>query len=83
MNHGDNKQVRVALVEPQGWGKDPKLLAEVTLTADAKDWKKYAATLTPNADCKKAALQIYRAAFFFFTAVKFTDKVPPTMPAHP
>jgi alpha-L-arabinofuranosidase len=57
-NHGDNKQVRVALVEPQGWGKDPKLLAEVTLTADAKDWKKYAATLTPNADCKNAALQI-------------------------
>ena len=57
-NYGDNKQVRIALVEPQGWGKDPKLLADVTLTVDAKNWKKYAATLTPNADCKNAALQI-------------------------
>ena len=28
---GSEKQVRVALVEPQGWGKDPKLLADATL----------------------------------------------------
>ena len=57
-NYGAGKQIRIALVEPQGWGKDPKLLAEAFVTADAKDWKKYSAQLVPNADCKKAALQI-------------------------
>jgi len=57
-NYGQAKQIRVALIEPQGWGKDPKLLAETTLTADAKDWKKYSATLTPNADSKNATIQI-------------------------
>ena len=55
---GDAKQVRVALVEPQGWGKDPKLLAEAIISAGAGVWQKYEATLTPNADCKKAALQL-------------------------
>ena len=57
-NYGPAKQTRIALVEPQGWGKDPKLLAEASITADAKNWQKYNAVLVPNADCKKAALQI-------------------------
>ena len=57
-NYGSAKQIRIALVEPQGWGKDPKLLAEAFITADAKNWQKYNAVLVPNADCKKAALQI-------------------------
>ena len=52
------KQVRIALVEPQGWGKEPKLLCETTMSLSSADWTKYTATLTPNADCKKAALQI-------------------------
>ncbi|MBR4758485.1 MAG: alpha-L-arabinofuranosidase, partial [Bacteroidaceae bacterium] len=52
------KQVRIALVEPQGWGKEPKLLCESTVSSSSADWQKYTATLTPNADCKKAALQI-------------------------
>ena len=51
-------QVRVALVEPQGWGKAPKLLAEATLKADSPSWKKCEATLTPTADSPKAALQV-------------------------
>jgi len=55
---GEAKQVRIALVEPQGWGKDPKLLAETTITADANTWKKYEATLTPSETIKNAALQI-------------------------
>ena len=37
---GNAKQVRVALVEPQGWGKDPKLLAEATFEAGAANWQK-------------------------------------------
>ena len=71
-NIGAAKQVRVALVEPQGWGRDPKLLADATFdiaaheNAQVKDgklvakenWREYKATLTPNADCSKAALQI-------------------------
>ena len=55
---GAAKQVRVALVEPQGWGKDPKLLAETTLSVASSDWQKYEATLVPSADCKTAALQV-------------------------
>ena len=57
-NQGDAKQVRIALVEPQGWGKDPKLLADAIITADSKSWKKYETVLTSNADCKNAMLQI-------------------------
>ena len=57
-NYGAAKQVRIALVEPKGWGKDPELLAEAVLNVDAKSWKKYEATLVPDADCKNAALQI-------------------------
>ena len=52
------KQVRVALVEPQGWGKDPKLLAEASFEANGTAWKKYEAVLTPNADCERAVLQV-------------------------
>ena len=57
---GDAKQVRVVLVEPtKGWPpKDPKLLAETTFDVSNSDWKKFEAVLTPNADCKQAALQI-------------------------
>ena len=55
---GNAQQVRIALVEPQGWGKDPKLLAENTITLDAKDWKKYEVQLTPSETVKQAVLQI-------------------------
>jgi alpha-L-arabinofuranosidase len=57
-NQDKNKQIRIALVEPQGFGKAPKLLAEAYITADSKAWKKYNAVLTPNADCQKAMLQV-------------------------
>ena len=57
-NYGATKELRIVLVEPQGWGKDPKLLAEATVQVASSDWKKYEAVLTPNADCKNAALQI-------------------------
>ena len=55
---GADKQVRIVLVEPQGWGKDPKLLAEATVKTEGKAWKKYEAVLTPSAGCQKAALQV-------------------------
>ena len=59
-NIGSAKQVRVALVEPVlGWPpKDPKLLAEATITISDKSWKKYEAVFTPSEDCENAALQI-------------------------
>lgn len=57
-NQGAAKQVRVVLGIPQGWGKDPKLLAEATLNVSDTSWKKYEATLTPTGDCKNAVLQI-------------------------
>ena len=60
-NVGSAKQVRVALVEPQGWGKDPKLLADAVIDITGNgmnDWKEYKVTLTPDADCQKAALQL-------------------------
>ena len=57
-NYGQAKQVRIVLAEPQKRGQEPKLLAEAFITADAADWKKYSAVLVPNADCKKAVLQI-------------------------
>ena len=52
------KQVRIALVEPQGWNKDPKLLADATISLNSDKWQEYTATLTPTADCQKASLQI-------------------------
>ena len=55
---GEAKQVRIALVQPQGWGKDPKLLAGATITADAANWKKYEAQLTATETVQNAALQV-------------------------
>ena len=64
-NIGGAKQLRVALVEPQGWGKAPKLLADALLEIQAQEsaaaadgWQTYEATLTPATDCTKAALQL-------------------------
>ena len=55
LRNGDDtaKEVRIVLVAD----KDA-VLAEATLTADSKDWKKYEVTLTPNATCNKANLQL-------------------------
>ncbi len=55
---GEAKQVRVALVVPQGWGKSPKLLAEATLEARNADWQKCEAQLTPSEDAANASLQV-------------------------
>ncbi|MBO4906549.1 MAG: alpha-N-arabinofuranosidase [Bacteroidaceae bacterium] len=55
---GASKQLRVALVEPQGWGKDPKLLAEAVVEIASQEWQKYEAVLTPNADSRNAVLQL-------------------------
>ena len=57
-NMGDAKTVRVVLGQPQGWGKDPKLLAEATIEVADQAWKQYNAVLTPAEDCKNAVLQI-------------------------
>ncbi len=57
-NKQDDKDIRIALVEPQGWGKDPKVLAETTINVNAVDWERYFVTLTPDSSCKNAALQI-------------------------
>ena len=58
INLQDDKDIRIALVEPQGWNKDPKVLAETTINVNAVDWERYSAQLVPSADCKNAALQI-------------------------
>ena len=56
---GDAKTVRVALTEPQAGKKDPKLLADATITGVGdKQWKKYEATLIPTDDSQNASLQI-------------------------
>ena len=55
---GEAKDIRIALVQPQGWGKSPKLLAEATVTAGSSDWKKQEAILTPSETVNNAALQI-------------------------
>ena len=54
----DTKQIRVVLGVPQGWGHDPKLLAEATIDVKDKVWKQYKAELTVTEDCKNAVLQI-------------------------
>ena len=46
------------MVVPQGWGKDPKLLADATVDVTTSDWKKYEAQLTPSEDAERAALQV-------------------------
>ncbi|MCF0197991.1 MAG: alpha-N-arabinofuranosidase [Bacteroidaceae bacterium] len=50
--------VRVALVKPGGWGEDPELLADDTLVVGNSTWANMGTTLTPKADCDKAALQL-------------------------
>jgi len=57
-NVGSAKQVRVVLGQPQGWGRDPKVLAEATFEANDPAWRKYTAKLTATEDCKNAILQI-------------------------
>lgn len=48
-----NKDMRIVLV-----GEKDAVLGEATITADSKDWKKYAAEITSNADCEHANLQM-------------------------
>ena len=56
---GEAKQVRVALIEPQqGWGRDPKLLADATIDVSSSDWKKYETQLVAAENSAHAALQI-------------------------
>ena len=55
---GADKDVRIVIAEPTGWGKDPNVLGEVTVKVSGKDWKQYAATITVSKDCKTAVLQI-------------------------
>ena len=59
---GEAKQVRVALVEPQGWGRDPKLIADAVIDVTSPDWKKYEVELTAAEDAPKATLQILALA---------------------
>ncbi|MCM1313720.1 MAG: alpha-N-arabinofuranosidase [Bacteroides sp.] len=50
--------IRVALVNPHGEGNHLVCLASDTIVANADVWKKYSCTLTPDNDCRNAALQI-------------------------
>lgn len=52
---GEAKDLRVVLVAP---GKETKILAEATIKADSKAWKKYEAVLTASEDCSNASLQM-------------------------
>lgn len=53
------KDIRIVLVEPGGWGQDPKtVLADTTIKVDGTDWKKYEVALQASADCDHAAIQI-------------------------
>ena len=58
MKSQSDKDIRIALVQQQGRGKDPKVLAEAAVSVNAVDWERYSAVLTPSEDCKDAALQI-------------------------
>ncbi len=55
---GGDKKVRVALVEPQGWGKSPKLIADAEIDVNSADWRKYEVKLTAQENAPKAVLQI-------------------------
>ena len=57
-NYGGVKQIRIALVVPQGWGKDPKLLCDATREVSSNDWTQYTTVLTPTEDCTNATLQL-------------------------
>lgn len=53
-----DKKVRIALVQPKGWGEDPVLLADATILSTSDKWKKYDCVLTPDQTCKNAAIMI-------------------------
>ena len=55
---GDDKPVRIVIAEPTGWGKDPNVLGEATVTVSGNQWKQYSATITATKDCNTAVLQI-------------------------
>ncbi len=55
---GEDKQLRIAIVQPQGWGKDPKLIGEANVTVSGNQWKKYSCTITATEACANARLQI-------------------------
>ena len=57
-NIDSDKKVRIVLGIPQGWGKNPKVLAEATFDVTDKSWKEYKTVLTPTEDCTNAVLQI-------------------------
>ncbi len=59
---GAAKPVRIALVEPQGWGKDPKLIGEGTIEVNSNDWKKYEVELTATSDVTRGSLQMLTLA---------------------
>ncbi|MBR1569818.1 MAG: alpha-N-arabinofuranosidase [Bacteroidales bacterium] len=55
------KKVRVVLAEPvkgPGWGQDPKVIAEATLTVNSPEWTRYEAVLTAAETCPDAFLQV-------------------------
>ena len=52
---GKAKPVRVVLAVP---GRTPKVLAETTFNVYDKEWQKYSAVFTADADCEKAMLEI-------------------------
>jgi len=54
----DAKQVRIALVEPGGRGRQTKLLAEAVLDVKAPSWEKYTAVLSPQEGSQHAVLQV-------------------------
>ena len=58
---GDDKPVRIVIAEPTGWGKDPNVLGEATVTVSGNQWKQYSATITATKDCNTAVLQILAA----------------------
>ena len=51
---GENKEVRIVLVKPNG----NVVLAEATKAISSMEWAKIEATLTPKEDCKDAVLRI-------------------------
>ena len=55
---GADKDVRIVIAEPTGWGKDPNVLGETTIKVSGGAWKQYYATITAGKDCKTAVLQI-------------------------
>ena len=52
---GDNKEVRVVLVEP---GRPAKLLADQTIVASLNTWQQIPTTLTPSESSSRAVLQL-------------------------